>query len=108
MEEGEQMRIRVGKYYLNSDKWNWWITEVRTREKGKNVGEEYEEMVTGYCWTFERACQTFVERTIEQSEATTLSELLTVLQGVYDATEALVKAEFDARWQLLKEISEDV
>lgn len=102
------MRIRVGEYYLNSDKWNWWITEIRTREKGKHIGEEYEENLTGYCWTFEKVCQTFVERTIGQSEATTLSELLNALQGVYEATEALDKAKFEKNMQMLEEMSEDV
>lgn len=51
--------------------------------------------LTGYCWTFERCLQTFRERTLGQSEATTLAELLEALKSVYGSMDAFDKEAFE-------------
>ena len=85
------MKIRVGNYILNSDGLNYWITEAYETKSGKTD----ERMITGYCWTFEKCRQTFLERRIGGSEATTLEELIEALRAVYDAVDALDKLAFE-------------
>ena len=99
------MKIKVGRYYLCTDKWNIWITEEYIQEKGKHAGDVQERNLTGYCWTFESALQTFRERTLGESEATTLAELLDTLQSVYDAMDALDREAFEHGLKKLKEMS---
>lgn len=105
-------RIQIGDYYLNSDSANWWITEIRHYKKGKNKGKEYEENVTGYCWTLDKAIQTFAGRLIGRSDATTLEELLIALKDAYTAVSELVNVRdsiaFEQSVKKIKEIKDDV
>ena len=100
-------RIQIGDYYLNSDFANWWISEVRYTKKGKYKGKEYEENITGYCWTLDKAIQTFAQRVIGRSDATTLEELLTALRDAYTAVSELVNVRDDIAFeQSVKKIEE--
>ena len=70
------MNIKLNeKYVLKSDKTNIWIAETKETEKGKKVGEEYENTVTGYHGTLANCLKAFVKRSLRMSQAETLEEL---------------------------------
>lgn len=98
------MKIQIGKYIINSDSHNWWIDEEYQISKGKNKGTTDVRHLTGYCWTFERCLQTFRERTLGANEATTLTELLEVLQRLFGDMDTLNRAKFEADLNKLKEM----
>ena len=78
------MKIKIGKYYINSDKRNWWITEEYKREKSKYADKVEEKRVTGYCWTLDKCIQSFAERQIGGSDANTVLQFLETVRSVYD------------------------
>ena len=66
------MKIRLNeKHYLNSDERSFWITEIT---KGKRGGER-EKRVSGYCDTFERAVEDFIDTSVGRTTASTLKKL---------------------------------
>lgn len=98
------MKIRIGHYIINSDKYNWWIDEEYEISKGKHKGETDIRHLTGYCWTFEKCLKSFRERTLGASEATTLAQLLEVLQRLFGDMDTLNRAKFEADLDELKEM----
>ncbi len=96
------MKIKVGKYILNSDALNFWITEEYETKSGKTD----ERMVTGYCYTFEKLLETFLQRKIGGSDATTLSALLIALKSVFEDMMALNESKFESDTDKLKEMIE--
>lgn len=89
------MEIKVGRYILNSDSRNYWIDEEFEISRGKHKGEIGVRHLTGYCWTLEKCLQSFRERSIGGTDATTLSELLEALKEVYENMDALNRAAFE-------------
>lgn len=96
------MKIKVGTYILNSDSLNWWITEEYETKSGKTD----ERMITGYCYTFEKALQTFAERRIGSTEATTFIQLLEALRDIFEDMVELDRAKFESDADKLKEMIE--
>lgn len=103
--EGEQVKIEVGRYTINSDKWNWWIEEKYEVEKGKNKGSIATKRVTGYCRTFERCLQTFRERGIGDSDTNTLEEVLELLRSLFEDMDTLDRAKFEEDMKAIKALS---
>lgn len=72
------MRIKLDdKYYLNSDKFCYWITCEYEIEKGKNAGQVYERRVSGYTATLEQAVDSYINshvRSLEVEKITKLAE----------------------------------
>lgn len=84
------MRIQKGKYVLYSDQWNWWITEIRTYEKGKHQGETYEERIAGYCLSLDKLADDFTERVLRSNDAEDLEAVLTALKDAQEACKELL------------------
>ena len=99
------MKIQVGKYIINSDSRNWWIEEEYEVTKGDTKGKIKIRNITGYCWTFERCLKNFRERTLGESGATTLLELLEALRSVFEDMDAINRAKFEADVKKLEEVS---
>lgn len=99
------MKIQVGKYIINSDKLNWWIDEEYEISKGKHKGETDIRHLTGYCWTFEKCLKNFRERTLGESGATTLLELLEALRSIFEDMDTINRAKFEADVKKLEEVS---
>ena len=99
------MKIQVGKYIINSDKYNWWIDEEHEISKGKHKGETDIRHLTGYCWTFERCLKNFCERTLGDNEATTLLELLEALKDVFEDMDTLNRTKFEEDIKKLEGVS---
>lgn len=65
------MKIQVDNYIINSDKYNFWVTECVTNKKG----EIQEKRISGYHKTALKAVQDMTCKNIMQSTATTLDKL---------------------------------
>lgn len=96
------MKIKVGNYILNSDSLNFWISEEYETKSGKTD----ERMITGYCYTFDKALQTFAERRIGNTEATTFIQLLDALKDIFEDMIELDRAKFESDTDKLKEMIE--
>lgn len=71
------MRIKLGdKYWLNGDRYCFWITEEYTVKKGKNAGSTDERACTGYTPTFEQCVESFIEKGLGGAEIDDLKELV--------------------------------
>ena len=70
------MKIKLDdKRYLNSDKYCYWITSEYTIENGNKAGSIVERRVSGYSPTLEGVINSYIDRHICSSDATTLKEL---------------------------------
>lgn len=67
--------IRVGPYRLRSDPNQWIVSSVKTYQSGKLEGEEYDARES-YHGSFQAAVNELLSRSMMDSEATTLQELL--------------------------------
>lgn len=99
------MKIKVGKYTINSNKWSWWVEEEYEVSKGKTKGSIQTRNVTGFCTSFEKCRNSFAERRIGEDGATNLLELLDALNRVFEDMKALNEAKLNADMNKLKEIS---
>lgn len=71
------MKIKLDDiHFLNSDSYSYWITAEYTNKKGTVV----ERRVSGYCDTFERVVENFIEKKIKSSEAEKISDLKKEIQ----------------------------
>lgn len=104
--KGRKMKIKVGKFYLCSDRYCYWINEEYEVEKGKTKGAKKIRNVTGYCHTFEKVIQTFRERRIGNTEATTFIQLLDALKDIFEDMIELDRAKFESDTDKLKEMIE--
>lgn len=99
------MKIKFGKFILNSDRLNWWINEEYEIEKGKNKGKTELRNVTGWCNSFEKCRNSFIERRIGENGATALLEVLDSLNSLFEDLKALDEVKFKADSEKLKEMS---
>lgn len=77
------MKIVVGDYVLNSDRYNFWITKkYQTKKKNSEEMTTKEENVTGYQSTWQDLISSFVRRGVGRSDATTMKQLLTDVQNL--------------------------
>lgn len=77
------MRIKIGdRFYLNSDRYCFWITEEYTVEKGKGAGNTAEKLCAGYTPTFESCVNTFIEKQIGGAEIGDLRKLVEMIDDL--------------------------
>ena len=70
------MRIKLDKnHYLNSDTYSCWITCEYEIKTGKRKGSVDEKRVSGYEPTFEMAVESYIDKKINGSDATKISQL---------------------------------
>lgn len=82
------MNIECGEYTLKSDPMNFWIEKKVTSKKS---GNEYGNVVTGYCPTIAHLLKNFTERRFRGSDATNMKDLLHDLQAVEADLQALAE-----------------
>ena len=74
------MKIKLSdKYYLNSDKFCYWITEEVEVKTGKNKGSITEKRISGYMNTFAGVVDTFVEKKLKAAETGDMEELSQII-----------------------------
>lgn len=89
------MRIKLSeKYYLNSDPYCYWVTEVVQPTEKSRTQKPYERRVSGYNGTFEQAVDSYIDRRIRSLEieefhalAKELKELKEEIRGWQPAVE---------------------
>lgn len=96
------MKIKFGKFILNSDKLSWWIEEEYEIKKGKNKGKTELRNVTGWCNSFEKCRNSFIERRIGENGATALLEVLDGFSSLFEDLKALDEVKFKADAEKLK------
>jgi hypothetical protein len=67
--------IRLGAYRLRSDPQQWIVSEVKTYQSGKLAGQEYDHGET-FHGTLQQAISALLQRSLRDSEATELRELI--------------------------------
>lgn len=99
------MKIKVGKFYLCSDRYCYWIDEEYEVEKGKNKGKTKLRNVTGWCNSFEKCRNSFIERRMGENGETALLEVLDGFKSLFEDLKALDEAKFKADMERLKEVA---
>lgn len=101
------MKIKVGDYTMQSDRYSMWVMKNKVVAAGKNKGEKYETRVAGYASTLPLLRRQFVENCYKDSDAETLKGLLKELEQCFEdmvmLDETAVKKDFRIMRRLAKE-----
>jgi len=84
------MKIRIGEYQLSSDSNQFIISEIKKKETGKNIGEEYQVNET-YHPQIVGALNNILKRRLLKSDATTLVQLRIELEQTRNELEKYFK-----------------
>lgn len=103
------MDIKIGRYYLRSDKFCLWIdVEYETKDKnGKPTGKITTRKVAGYSRDFPDLLRSFVRVQHRDNDAKTVKELLTVLKKTAEDTEAINKTALKQDFKIIRQIAKD-
>lgn len=103
------MNIKIGRYYLRSDKFCLWIdTESANKDKhGNPTGKTTVRRVAGYSRTWEHLLSSFVEVQHRDNDAQTVKELLQVFKQVAEDTEALKKTALKEDFRIIRKIAKE-
>ena len=102
------MDIRIGKYYLRSDRYCMWIdTEYETKKDGKPTGKTAMRKVAGYSRDFGDLLRSFVRVQHRDNDAKTMKELLTVLKKTAEDTEAVKKTALKEDFKIIRQIAKE-
>lgn len=78
------MKIRVGKYTLESDRYCMWITEEYEGEDKDGKVKMQNKRVAGYSTSFPLLMRSFAQNKALESDATTMGKLIKDLSEVYE------------------------
>ncbi len=83
------MEIKVGKYWLKSDKFCCWIEEEYKDKNGKTTSRR----VAGYVTKMDRLLEDFIDKKFKDSDAKSMEEVIKILdEAVKDAKKIAVAA----------------
>ena len=91
------MEIKVGKYTLKSDRYNYCIEETRkvdqtkVKRKRNTDDDETSGRVTGYFFNFEDLLEDFVERRLRESDAKDMEKCLREIASTHRAVKQIAK-----------------
>jgi hypothetical protein len=103
------MKIKLGKYTLNSDAMCMWIDEeyeTINQKTKKPTGKFETRRVAGYSTSLQNLLRSFRDAKVGGSDAESLEELIEVLRATYEDMERLYKCAVENDFKLLKEISD--
>ena len=75
------MEIKLGKYFIRSDRYQFILSEKKKREKGKNIGEEYWDDL-GYYPKIEYLLTAYRDLFVRESDIQTLHDLIAAYSNV--------------------------
>ena len=102
------MEIRVGRYYLRSDRYCLWIdAEYETKKDGKPTGKTAIRKVAGYSRDWADLLRSFVRVHHRDNDAKTVKELLTVFKKVAEDTEAVRKTALKEDFKIIRQIAKE-
>lgn len=102
------MKIKVGKYALQSDAFSFWITEdyeVLNEKTGRR--NKRERKVGGYSTNYKNLMRSFCEHKHRAAEAETVKELVKALEQTYEDMIALNDAAVKNDFKVLKKIARE-
>lgn len=102
------MKIKLGKYTLNSDSMCMWIDEeyeTINQKTKKPTGKLETRRVAGYSTSLQNLLRSFRDTKVGGSDAESLEELIEVLRSVYEDMEHLYRCGVEEGLQKLKEMS---
>ena len=103
------MEIRVGKYTIYSDQWNFWIMEeYQSKGKDGKPGRTQKRKVAGYADDIDTLIRQFVAHKHMASEATTVEALIKEFKQIADDTVALKKAAVANDLKLMRKTGKEV
>lgn len=85
------MEIKIGRYYLRSDTFAFWVEEEYESEGKNGKVKKMRRRVTGYASSLDNLYRQFVEHKHKASEATTVAELIKELKQTAKDIEAIKK-----------------
>ena len=102
------MEIRVGRYILRSDQWNFWIEEEYEGKDAKGRTKMQTRRVAGYASTLDNLYRQFVEHRHKASEATTVAELIKEMKETASDIEAIKKTATKEHFTKMRRIGKTI
>ena len=102
------MKIKVGKFTLNSDQWCLWISEeyeVTNEKTGRK--NKRERKVAGYSNDYKKLLRSFCEHRHKAAEAETVKELVKALEQTYEDMVSLNDAAVKNDFRMLKKMADE-
>lgn len=81
-----KVEIKIGRFTLCSDGKNWFIYETYMGKDKHKQPKEQTRMAAGFAWSIENLERQFVKNRYEDIEATTVTQLIKAMKGVYEDT----------------------
>lgn len=82
------MKIRAGRYIINSDAYSMWIDEEYESKTGKTATKR----VAGYCNNVEQLLKDFRDKKVNGSDAETMEGFMVTMKNALDEAEELLTA----------------
>lgn len=102
------MDIRIGRYYLRSDRYSMWIdVEYETKKDGKPTGKTAIRKVAGYSRDFDDLLRSFVRVHHRDNDAKTVKELLKVFKQVAEDTQEIKKTALKNDFKIIRQIAKE-
>lgn len=102
------MKIKVGKFTLESDSLCMWISEdyeVINKDTGRK--NKRQKKVGGYCTNYDKLLDSFCAHKHRASEAETLKELIKDLEQTYEDMKALNDAAVKNDFKRLRKLARE-
>ena len=96
------MEIRVGHYILRSDKFCVWIDEEYKSVDEKTKGKVMTRRVAGYCTSFNRLLEDFMDKAVKESDAKRVEEALAVLDKATKDAKQIAKAAYKGDFKIVR------
>jgi|TARA_Y100000310_G_scaffold248782_1_gene254727 hypothetical protein len=86
------MEIRIGKYKISTDKYNFMIEEevIPKRKRSESGGQPY-WIILGYYLTLEAACQRLLQYNVKDTDASDLKGVISCLKDSSENIANIVK-----------------
>lgn len=103
------MEIKVGRYTLYSDQWNFWIMEeYQSKGKDGKPGRKQSRKVAGYATSIDNLVRQFCEHKHMASEATTVEELIKEWKQIIEDATLLKKTAVANDLKLMRKTAKAV
>ena len=83
------MEIKIKDYTLRSDKFSMWIEKDGNR-------------IAGYCQSFNRLLEDFMDKAVKESDAKTVEEALAILDKATEEAKQIAKAAYKGDFKIVR------
>lgn len=96
------MEIKVGKFTIRSDKFSMWLEEEYESQDDKTKGKLMTKQVAGYCTSFDRLLEDFIDKKIKDSEVASVEEALKVLADATADAKKIAKSAYKGDFKIIR------